>query len=725
MQVIKCRCGWLVIFFYSFPLMAQQKDTARVTQLQEVKVVGYKTIHGIGHLNDVHGPVIYAGKKTEIIEVDSLDANKAINNTRQILGRIPGLYIVESETGGFVANGIGIRGLNPVQSLEMNVRQNGYNIAADVYGYNETYYLPPMEAVARVELIKGAAGIQFGSQLGGMVNYVLKQAPPDKAFNYSTSQTAGSNGLFNSYHAAGGNSGKWNYFGFLNYRTLQGWRPNSQQQQLTGHGKLQYQASTKVKLGLEYSLLRNKVKMPGGLTDDQFDANSRSSVRSRNWLKSPWNVLAASLNYTISSNTALQLITTFLAGERSLVWVNKLPDEPDIPDPATGHFSEREVDREQMKSTATEARLLHNYQLGKIKSTLAAGFRFSFAGFNRKEEAVGTNQSDFDLSVSTDFEEKFHFNKFNIGAFAENIFHFGERFSVVPGIRFESIGTEAEAEIEVNGIETETETEKERSFLLLALGLQYKAGKTMILYGNISQSYRPVDYAQLVPLGTVSRVDPGMKDPKGWNTDLGIRGNIRDFFNFDIGLFYLSYNNRIGLVTETDENGTAYTLRTNIDKSIHKGMESYVELNLTRALELSKKAGDFSIYSSFAYTKARYTRGVYRGNQVAYAPELINRIGLMYGRKIFSTSFQYSAQSKAFGDAANTEKSSNPIIGRIPGYHLFDWSATLSYKKLKFRMGINNLTDKKYFTQRTDEYPGPGIIPSAGRSFYAGFGYNL
>lgn len=57
--------------------------------------------------------IIYSAKKNEVILVDSLDANKAINNTRQILGRIPGLSIVETETGGFTANGIATRGLNP------------------------------------------------------------------------------------------------------------------------------------------------------------------------------------------------------------------------------------------------------------------------------------------------------------------------------------------------------------------------------------------------------------------------------------------------------------------------------------------------------------------------------------------------------------------------------------------------------------------------------------
>ena len=713
------------IFFIRINCIAQLKDTLSITNLKEIKVVGYKTINGICHFNEVHGPVIYAGKKSEVIEVDSLDANKAINNTRQILGRIPGLYIVESETGGFVANGIGVRGLYPVQSLEMNVRQNGYNVAADLYGYNETYYLPSMEAVERIEIIKGASAIQFGSQLGGMVNYVLKDGSLNKPFNYSAMQITGSNGLFNSYHAAGGTIKKWNYFSFLNYRTVEGWRPNSQQKQLAGYGKIAYQASQKITVGLEYSLLRNKIKMPGGLTDEQFQADSKESVRSRNWLKSPWNVLTASMDYGIQKNTSLHIKSTFLLGERSLVWVNKLPAESDMVDPATGQYSEREVDRELMKSTATEIRLLHNFNLGKMESTLATGIRFSSAAFDRKEEAPGTNKSDFDLTTIGDYEEKYHFTTTNIAAFIENCLKVDSKFSITPGIRFESLTSEAEVEYEINGIEKESESEKERSFLLLGIGLQYQAGKAGSFYGNISQAYRPVTYAQLVPLGSVSKVDLNMKDPKGWNADLGVRGNIQNYFNYDISLFYLSYSNRIGLVNKIDDSGAEYTLRTNTDKSIHKGIESYVELNITHALAINKIVGELRFYNSFAYTKARYTKGIFKGNQVEYAPEIINRIGITYSKKIFSTSFQFSNQSKAFGDAANTERSSNPIIGRIPGYSIIDWSATVSCKKFKFKAGANNLSDKRYFTQRTDEYPGPGIIPSVGRSFYAGIGYNL
>ncbi|HQT92488.1 MAG TPA: TonB-dependent receptor, partial [Candidatus Kryptobacter bacterium] len=117
--------------------------------MKGVTVTSTRIMDGIGQMKDYGGGVIYAGMKNEVLEIDSLDANKAINNTRQIIGRIPGVDITENEMGGFTANGIGFRGFNPYQSIETDTRQNGYNISADIYGYNESYYLPPMEAVKR------------------------------------------------------------------------------------------------------------------------------------------------------------------------------------------------------------------------------------------------------------------------------------------------------------------------------------------------------------------------------------------------------------------------------------------------------------------------------------------------------------------------------------------------------------------------------------------------
>lgn len=74
----------------------------------------------------------------------------------------------------------------------------------------------------------------------------------------------------------------------------------------------------------------------------------------------------------------------------------------------------------------------------------------------------------------------------------------------------------------------------------------------------------------------------------------------------------------------------------------------------------------------------------------------------------------------AYGDATNARVSDDPVAGYIPAYTVLDVSSTYNFKRYSLKAGINNLADKAYFTYRTDEYPGPGIIPSNGRSFYVG-----
>jgi Fe(3+) dicitrate transport protein len=62
---------------------------------------------------------------------------------------------------------------------EQGLMQDLINESIRMYGV-DVYYLPPMEAVSRVEMVSGAASLQFGSQFGGLVNYVLKEAPKNK-----------------------------------------------------------------------------------------------------------------------------------------------------------------------------------------------------------------------------------------------------------------------------------------------------------------------------------------------------------------------------------------------------------------------------------------------------------------------------------------------------------------------------------------------------------------
>jgi Fe(3+) dicitrate transport protein len=701
-------------------VVAQQKDTSKI--LKEVIVTGYKTVNGVGHLLEMKDGIIYAGKKTEVIIVDSLDANKAINNTRQILGRIPGLNIVETESSGFTANGIATRGLNPTQSIEMNTRQNGYNISADVYGYNEAYYIPPMEAVKRIEMVRGASSLQFGAQFGGLVNYITEDAPTDKPFQFITSQTVGSFGMYNAFTSVGGTHKKISYYGFLQHRNMDGYRPNSQQWQLSGFGKIQYTASKKINAGLEYSLLRNKIHMPGGLSDSLFNANPKASVRARNWLKSPWNIISGYINLNPNDNTTFSLKTTYIFSNRSLVWRNEDGGAGalDTIDPATNQYVPREVESEDMHSVATEARFAATYNVGKSKSTLAGGVRFSYAWFKRLGGGEGSTNSDFDLSITGDWEKKLNFTTTNIAPFVENIFRIGNKLTVTPGVRLEYLNSTVKGYTTDDIYKVAADKSKNRVFLLSGIGIEYKPKFNASIYANISQAYRPIDYSQQQPFGVTSKIDPNLKDANGFNSDLGYRTTIKNYLNADVSLFYLAYNNRIGEIVKTDPTtGLDFGYRTNIANSVHKGLEAYIEFNILKYLNQQSKQG-ISIFNSYSYIDAKYTSGEFNGNRVEAAARHIERAGIIYSNKSFSSTFQVNYIGDAYGDATNVKVSDNPIAGYIPAYTVVDFSATYKINNYAIKAGVNNLGNKYYFTRRTDEYPGPGIIPAVGRSFYVG-----
>ena len=72
----------------------------------------------------------------------------------------------------------------------------------------------------------------------------------------------------------------------------------------------------------------------------------------------------------------------------------------------------------------------------------------------------------------------------------------------------------------------------------------------------------------------------------------------------------------------------------------------------------------------------------------------------------------YYSVANSFGRAGRANLKSIELGGIVHQYGL----ALSSVWRLQG--GVNNLADRHYFTRRTDEYPGPGILPSLGRSIY-------
>ena len=696
-------------------------------RLAEVLVVGAGAPpRPVDALPDVRDGAIFAGKKTEVIALDSLDVNAAQDISRQILGRVPGLNVSETQGAGFPSNGIGFRGLNPSQSIEVNVRQDGYNIAADPYGYTEAYFIPPAEALDQVELVRGASSLGFGSQFGGMVNYVIRDGTPHRAPAARSRFTGASYATFDGFGDVGGGVGQLTYYGFVQYRNQQGWRPNGEAEQVTGFGRVRWQPSSRWRFGIEYTLFRNRIHMAGGLSNEAFNANPDVSFRSRNWLGSPWNLLALTADYSPAPNVAVHTTAWGNLSQRYLVWRNEDGGAGaiDAVDPATNQFVPREVEREKFTNATVESRLTWSFPLLGRPGTLAAGVRVFTGRMHRQEGGPGSTGSDFDLTLyGGSYEKDVTFYNTNVAGHVEQLVRIGDRLTLTPGVRIEYLHSSTTGYTDT----TFSPLSRDRTFALPGLAAQFRTSSSTELYGSVARSYRPIDYSSITPFATVSRIDPNLKDPKGYTEDLGWRGRLAgSAVGFDVGVFRIHYGDRIGLVSGADPDGTPFTLRTNVGTSVHRGVEAYVEVHPFTLLGSGAGLGDVSLFDAFAYTDAKYVDGEFSGNRVEYAPRLVNRVGVTYARGPFSGTFQVSHVSQQFGDANNTITSSDPNVGVVPAYQVLDLAAqTRLGRRFTLGGGVNNLADAHYFTRRTDEYPGPGIIPSPGRSVYLSLGANF
>ena len=682
-----------------------------------------------GKLSDVSGTSIYAGKKTEVIYLKNINANLATNNTRQIYARIPGLNIWEYDRGGLQL-GIGGRGLSPNRSSNFNIRQNGYDISADALGYPESYYTPSSEAIDRIEIIRGAASLQYGPQFGGLVNFVMREGSREKQFELTTRQTAGSFGFLNSFNSIGGTTAKkkLNYYAFYQFKKGDDWRPNSHYDQHNAYVHLAYDISKKIKVTGQYTMMKYLAQQPGGLTDADFEKDPSQSVRSRNWFRVDWNLISLNLDYTINQNSRINLRSYTLQGGRDAVGLLSYINRPD-------NGGNRDVMTDRYNNFGSELRFIHQYKLlNKLHSTFLIGGRL-YKGLTIRKQGDGTNSSDADFSFigAEANSSDFRFPGTNIAAFIENIFQINQHWTITPGIRFEHINTKADGYYYKKNIfiapEKILETkENPRAFALLGIGSAFKTKWGGEFYANISQNYRSINFNDIRVVNSNFRVDPNLKDETGYNADAGFRGSFSGWIYIDASIFYLRYNDRIGSIFSRDTNFMTYRLRTNVADSRNLGFECLIEGDILKAITRAKSKYKLNIYTNFSRINARYinTKNTAIANKlVENVPPILFRTGTSFGTTRFNITYQFSFQAKQYSDATNTEITPTAVDGAIPAFAVMDLSLSYNWRHFTVFSGVNNLTNKKYFTRRADGYPGPGILPADKRNLYLTLQYKL
>ncbi len=669
---------------------------------------------------EIKNALVLAGTSNTIIRLDGLAANLAEKSPRQVFSRVPGVFAYDMDGSGNQVN-IATRGLDPHRSWELNVRQDGVLLNSDLYGYPASHYSPPMEAIQEIEVIRGTAALQYGSQYGGLVNYVTKGPETDQAIGFESNSSVGSFGLVSTYNAIGGRVGDLTYYGYFSERRSDGYRSGSDSDYAA-----QYLAAT---LRLSPSTtLRGQVgrsvytyQIPGPLNDAQFASDPRQATRSRNFYSPDITVPALTLDWQGQGGTQLKTTLSGVFGPRESVQFIGFADVPDEPDPATSQFAPRQVDIDRFRSVALETRLIRPWNWMGLEQNVSVGASFARNHMTRRQRGVGTSGSDFDLTVTGGFPRDVAYKTPNGAFYFENLFRVRPGWTITPGVRVEVGRTRLEGDLAYYD-PADVPTEIDHRYPLLGIRSSYQVEGGPEVYAGWSEAYRPQILKDVLPGNALERTDPDLSDSRGWTLEAGIRGTVARRFGYDVNIFQMRIRDRFGTVLSNDASGS-FLLRTNVGTSRTRGAEISLEAWIAQERDYA-----LWVHTATSFYHGRYVSGSVvsggenvdiAGNVLESVPEWMSRSGVSAQVGRLSANLLVSYVDESFADPVNTlAPSANGAVGLVPSYTVVDLNAGFEATEwLSVRGGVNNLFDLQYFTKRPQFYPGPGVWPSDGRSF--------
>lgn len=662
----------------------------------------------------VEGTRLFAGKKATVADLDALPQVQA-NNYRQALALTPGLLFSE-ESSPLVS--LGYRGVGEPHRMQfLQVLKDGIPIHADPFGYPEAYYTPPLDVVDRIEFLRGGAGLMYGPQPAGALNYVTYQPRRDREFSGRTQHTFGSDGLYSTYNAVDGTIGRLGYLAYYNHRQADGFRDANSDYQLDGgHFKAVLDADRDSRWLLALDAYEEGHGEPGGLTF-ATGPNAANYHESRDQTPKLYDRFrlrryVPSLRYERDFSEDTQLSVAAWGGYYDRAsWRQRGGGFGQRPSGAAAQTND--IERQEFYNFGLEPRLRHDWSAWDGEHTLAAGVQY-FRSHSPRTDRRGAAPDARDGVVFREAERDVNYG----AAFAENRFVLG-RWSVTPGLRIENLAQD---------LEQSNFNPSSGAFInrggndqldvkpLVALAVARDLGRGVEAYASVAQSYRPTIFTETLIVPPNGLVAPGDIEPSdSWTYEAGVRGRPADWFLWDSSLFLVDLDNKFG---GTVTAGDVTFLRT-VGRSINYGADLAVQADLLGALaawrgDPAPRAHALELYANASLLEAEIHDGAADGNRPQYAPDFLVRTGVIWR---WQNRLKLALLGTVVDDHFATDDE-NPAR-RIPAYSVWDLTleAAVWRDTATVLAGINNVFDEDYYARiRAD-----GIDPAYRRNFYAGF----
>ena len=616
-------------------------------------------------------------QKTEITS-EQIKAQGAAN-AAQVLEKEAGIAVSDNNTGGKAA--VSIRGSDATNT---KVFIDGVPISSASSGVVDLSRIPA-DSIEKIEIVKGAAPVQYGSDASGGVIYITTKKGGQAGGSLSLSS-----GSWNSANFAGsvnGGSKKVNYFFAARHETTDGYTWNTEKEADSYNGKINFELNPKSSMSLFGAYTKKTEQLP-----DRYDPETgliKVNPGDENGYADFWTGMAnLQLDPATNWHSGLTFEHKFNANSELNMRLYKSRETSYMTGRQKGvEAAGRILDGgEETAGGADGLQLEHVFRLGSAH-TVTWGYSKERRDFGQDTDwsitEQGGSKKDFSVKAQYAYDSHSYFiqDALKIGKLTATA---GLRHNVVE----DHITTAYSKNLLVNYKPADVRSDYSANNPVA--GFSYALTDSTALHGSIGKSFRYPLAAELV--GAAAVAGAVVKPEETLNRELGVSHTTPGGLNMDITVFNKKVDNLIQssyygsqlIPANLSEPMTMKGFEAAISQKLSDNMKAFAQVTYTSAKnpELGRQVNDVP--------KSKYSLGLhYTGRQGLNANLAINYVGSRYS--------QFSNTLGGTGGENEDDFAIKYDLVNLPSYVSVDLKLSKELKNREYYIKFNNLLDKEYY----------------------------
>lgn len=499
----------------------------------------------------------------------------------------------------------------------------------------------PLQAIERIEIIHGGGSVLYGDRAsGGVINLITDKSGRSAA---ALTGTLGSYGYKALDGFVSGGDGRGYYTTFLHSSGNDGWRQNTESEQLTvsGRGGLNWADNETF---VDYSVYHQDYGLPASIDSRTYHNDPKRARTPFDNSEKEGYRLRPGISLALSDR--LRLDAEFaVAGERQ----------------HSEYVSFGSTSERSLRTLSFTPRVRWQHGLGQFDSVTTAGLDYYH----------GRVAADYSTFASQNARQ------ISRAAYVQNTTAFDSHWSMTLGLRSQNMQQHADQDAFPAWFMPAFSGSSERTRNVYDLGLQYRAAQWSA-YAKTGSSFRFANTDELFGWDNINFVPVFAGDIKpqhGRTHEVG--GDFKlGAVNGRLAVYRMNIEDEIGY-------DGALGANVNFDPTRHQGLEAEFDWRISEQWRAAL---------SYAHTRAQFRDGTYDGNDIPLVAR--NKAGLQLGWNSpqagsYTAQVNYVGERHVSGDYANT-------LNKLPGYTTLDLRARWDLKPLQITATALNVFDKRY-----------------------------